>query len=276
MVAFAANSILCRAALKPHDDEQVIDPASYTAIRLAAGALVLLIIQWFRQKPTSKNPWRKKNWVAPLMLVGYAAGFSFAYIGLDTASGTLILFAFVQLTMIGLGIVRKEIPRPVEWVGLVLASLGLVYLVAPHLQTPLLKEAALMAMAGISWGVYSTIGKKSNDPISDTAYNFLMGTPLVLVSVFLFSSQLSLPTEGVVLAALSGGLASGLGYVLWYVVLPSLRSTQAAAIQLSVPIIAAWGGVLFVGDAIHSRILLAGALILIGIALTIRWKRDKT
>ena len=137
MIAFAANSILCRAALKPSDSvDTVIDPASYTVIRIVAGACVLFLIQVWRRKPTFRNPLQNKRWLSPLMLSGYAVGFSFAYIGLDTASGTLILFAFVQLTMIVIGILRKEFPRSLEIAGLILASTGLVYLVFPHLQTP--------------------------------------------------------------------------------------------------------------------------------------------
>lgn len=273
MIAFAANSILCRAALRPLDETaDLIDPASYTAIRIGCGALVLLAIQFVRRRPTWTGWNQPIRWISPLMLVIYATGFSFAYVGLDTASGTLILFAMVQLSMVVIGIMRGESPGGVEVAGLLLASLGLVYLVLPHVQTPLLAESLLMALAGIAWGSYSYLGKSSRDPISNTAFNFTAGLPLVLLftSGMAWWGSWNLTSRGVFLAALSGGVASGLGYVLWYVVLPALRAPQAAAVQLSVPILAALGGVLLVGDPLTSRTIIAGLLILGGIGLTIR------
>lgn len=275
MIAFAANSILCRAALRPDESsELMIDPATYTSIRIVAGALVLWLIQQCRRRrKTAAVPFSLKQLLAPLMLSVYAVGFSFAYIGLDAASGTLILFACVQVTMILIGVMRKEIPKPLEIAGLLVASAGLYYLVAPHIQTPLFKESFLMAVAGIAWGVYSVLGKGSADPIRDTARNFLAGVPVVLLVSCLWMASFHVSTKGILLAALSGGLASGIGYVLWYTVLPKLRSTQAAAVQLSVPILAATGGVLLVGEALPPRTLIAGTAILTGIALTIRWKR---
>ena len=285
MIAFAANSIIGRAALRSQNEVDLIDPASYTAIRIAAGAIVLLLIQWFRFGSNLFGVSNSKNanasgfarfLLSPLMLVIYAAGFSFAYIGLDTASGTLILFAFVQITMLSIGLLAKEIPRPVEIAGLTIASGGLVYLVLPNLQTPLLKESILMAVAGVAWGSYSVLGKKSLDPISSTATNFAIGTLMVFCLPFFFRDQISLSGYGVFLAVMSGGIASGLGYVLWYLVLPLLRSAQAAAVQLSVPIFAALGGVLLVGDELNTRIVVAGALILFGIGLTVKWKKPVT
>ena len=278
MVAFATNAILGRMALKGESDSgQLIDPVSYTSVRILAGALVLLLIQGVR-----RQSWKLFNfsggfshgrWFSPLMLFVYAAGFSLAYVGLDTAAGTLILFAFVQMTLISTGILKGEFPRPLEWTGLVLASCGLVYLVFPSLQTPLLKEALLMALAGIAWGFYSFLGKTSKDSISDTAFNFVAAVPVSLLMSAVFFGQARMAPEGVWLAAASGALASGLGYVLWYTVLPSLRSTEAAAVQLSVPVVAAVGGVLLVGEELSGRTVAAGILILLGIGLTIQWKK---
>ncbi|MEC9092049.1 MAG: DMT family transporter [Planctomycetota bacterium] len=273
MIAFAANAILCRLALRPEESvERAIDPASYTLIRILAGAIVLLFIQRFR-RPVDYQAVSRKQWWSPVMLALYAIAFSFAYIGLDTASGTLILFALVQLTMIFVGMLRGEFPKFIELMGLVMASGGLVYLVTPNLQTPLLKESVLMAVAGIAWGGYSVLGKKSRDPIADTSFNFWASLPLVLVGNLVFYPSFEITPWGAFLAVVSGGLASGLGYVIWYTVLPSLRSTQAAAIQLSVPVLAAVGGFLFVGDQVSLRTLFSGMLILVGIALTIKWKK---
>lgn len=286
MVAFAANSILGRAALKPDlEVSDQTDPATYTALRILSGAVVLAAIQWFRPGSSGSSItsifWPPEDigfarrLAAPFLLIVYAGGFSFAYLGLDAASGTLILFAMVQITMVAVGIIKKEYPNALEIAGLSIASAGLVYLVLPNLQTPLIKESILMAIAGIAWGGYSILGKSSKDPIANTATNFVLATPVALLLPLIAWNQFSISSTGVQLALLSGGLASGLGYVVWYSVLPFLRSAQAAAVQLSVPILAALGGVLLVGDDLKTRTFVAGMFILLGIGLTIKWKKKQ-
>lgn len=277
MVAFATNSVLGRAALKSAEAE-LIDPATYTTVRIVFGALVLALVQYFRRAQSSDRivVSRQVSWLAAAMLTVYAVGFSFAYVRLDAASGTLILFAFVQLTMVGIGVFRGERPSKMELTGLTLASVGLVYLLTPASQgfKPG-QEMGLMAMAGIGWGAYSVLGKGSHDPIADTARNFCYSVPFVaFVSVAALSTAVVTP-KGFWLAAASGGLTSGLGYVLWYAVLPKLRSSQAVAAQLSVPIIAAIGGVIFAADQVSARTIISGLLILGGIALTADWKNRR-
>ncbi len=301
MLAFAGNSILGRSALKPtgmtdhaavpNETETaatdgveaepitaLIDPGTYTLIRIAFGAVVLLLIQAFRKPTIAAVPISRKI-SAAFALTVYAVGFSFAYVGLDAASGTLILFAFVQLTMLSVGMLKGDFPSATEWTGLVVAMFGLVYLVLPKVETPLIREAILMAFAGIAWGFYSVLGKGSTDSITDTSRNFSYSVPLVLLIAFLFhtlfsESGLNCSWQGFGLAAASGAIASGLGYVLWYTVLPFLKSSQAAAVQLSVPIIAAVGGALFSNDPLTQRTILSGAIILSGIALTVKWKKN--
>lgn len=255
-----------------------IDPATYTLIRIAFGAAVLVLIQTFRRPTRAVVPISRKI-SAAFALTVYAVGFSFAYVGLDAASGTLILFAFVQLTMLSVGMLKGDFPSAIEWTGLVVAMSGLVYLVFPKVETPLIREAILMAVAGIAWGFYSVQGKGSTDSIADTARNFSCSVPLVILIAFLFhtlfsQTELHCSWHGFWLAAASGAIASGLGYVLWYTVLPFLKSSQAAAVQLSVPIIAAVGGALFSNDPLTQRTILSGAIILSGIALTVKWKKN--
>jgi drug/metabolite transporter (DMT)-like permease len=279
MVAFATNSVIGRAALKS-DASLLIDPATYTTVRVVFGAFVLALVQWFRRRSgntvaADAKADQRSAWLPALALVLYAVAFSFAYVGLDTASGTLILFAFVQITMFVIAAAKGERPRSIEVVGLLIASAGLVYLLFPDLKdSRLALESGMMMVSGIGWGIYSVLGKGSNDPIGDTARNFARSVPFVVVVSLLAVSQLTLTGKGFWLAAASGGLTSGLGYVLWYIVLPKLRSTQAAVVQLSVPIVAAIGGVLFAGDEITQRAILAGVLILSGIGLTVNWDRE--
>lgn len=273
MIAFAMNSIIGRAALRS-SDEPIIDPATYTLVRIVSGAIVLAFIQFARRRRSeaSSEVQRKAGWLPGCMLSLYAIAFSFAYVGLDAASGTLILFAFVQLTMVGFAAAKGERPKAAELAGLAVASVGLLYLLAPDLQkSSFVGESALMMLAGIGWGSYSVFGKGSGDPIGDTAANFARSIVFVVIASALFWNRFTLESRGFWLAAASGGLTSGLGYVLWYTVLPKLRSTQAAAAQLSVPILAAVGGT-FVGDPLTSRTVVAGLLILGGIAMTVEWK----
>lgn len=282
LIAFAANSVLGRVALKS-SESPLIDPASYSAIRIACGALALTMIQtWRRRKRMDASSAAgtdviskrgRVSLAAPVALFLYAVCFSFAYIQLNAAAGTLILFAGVQFTMLTGAAIRGEKIRSLELLGSLVAFAGLVWLLSPSVsQAELPIEAIMMVVSGIAWGIYSLIGKGSEDPISDTARNFVLATPLAILLCIPFLGGLHGTAFGFVLAATSGAITSGLGYVMWYTVLPRLTSAQAAAVQLSVPIVAGIGGLLFAGDPVTSRTIVAGGVILTGIALTIRWR----
>jgi drug/metabolite transporter (DMT)-like permease len=266
MVAFAANSLLCRLALR----EGGIAALAFTALRLGSGALVLFLIECARRRrwhvPTGGS------WTSAVMLAIYAAGFSLAYLGLTAGTGALILFGCVQVTMIVWGIVRGERPDRWQWVGLALAVIGLVYLVAPGLTAPPAGSALLMALAGVAWGVYSLRGGRG-DPIATTAGNFVRTVPLVVVGGLIASGGV-VSTEGVLLAVVSGAVTSGVGYVLWYGALHDLTATRAAVVQLSVPVIAALGGAVLLAEAVTWRLGLASAITLGGIALVIAQRRS--
>ena len=262
LLAFAGNSVLCRIALR----ETGIDAASFTTIRLASGAVVLwLIVRFFRRSQAGEG-----NWLSALMLFAYAAGFSFAYLSLTTATGALLLFGAVQATMILYGLWRGERFGAWQLVGLALAVGGLVGLLLPGLSAPPLAGAALMLMAGAAWGVYSIRGKGAGDATRVTAGNFLRAVPFAVVLSVLPLAEARLDAAGVAYALASGAITSGLGYAIWYTVLPMLKSTSAATVQLSVPVIAALGGVVFLGEILTVRLLVAGVAILGGIALVIR------
>lgn len=264
MLAFAGNSVLCRIALR----ETGIDAASFTTIRLASGAVVLwLIVRFFRRAQAGGG-----SWLSALMLFAYAAGFSFAYLSLTTATGALLLFGAVQATMILYGLWRGERFGAWQLVGLALAVGGLVGLLLPGLSAPPLAGAALMLMAGAAWGVYSIRGKGAGDATRVTAGNFLRAVPFAIVLSALSLLPLAearLDPAGVAYALASGAITSGLGYAIWYTVLPMLKSTSAATVQLSVPVIAALGGIVFLGEAVTLRFALASIAILGGIALVI-------
>jgi drug/metabolite transporter (DMT)-like permease len=270
MLAFAGNSVLCRMALK----HTTIDAATFTAIRLVSGAVVLwLIVRFARAGRTGAG-----NWWSALALFVYAAGFSLAYVSLSAATGALLLFGSVQATMIGRGIWQGERLARLQWLGLVLALTGLVGLMLPGLAAPPLLGAALMVLAGAAWGVYSLRGKGAGDPTLVTAGNFWRAAVLALVlSVVMQASALlsaSWDAEGLAYAVASGAVTSGLGYALWYSVLPALKATQAATIQLSVPVIAALGGVALLGEVMTEQFVLASVATLGGIALVIWGKRS--
>lgn len=268
MVAFAANSLLCRLALR----DTAIDPASFTTIRLASGVVALwLIVLLVRRERTVRG-----NWPSALALFAYAACFSVAYVSLPAGTGALLLFGAVQATMIGHGLWAGERLGRVQLLGLALALGGLVGLVLPGLSAPPPVGSALMLAAGIAWGVYSLRGKGAADPTGVTAGNFLRGLPLAAALSLALLGRARLDAAGIGYAIASGALTSGLGYAVWYSVLPSLRSTTAATVQLSVPVIAAAGGVLFLGEGLTLRLLLASVAILGGIALVIREKGRRT
>ena len=263
LLCFAANSVLARLALR---DAQ-IDAASFTAIRLAAGAFFLWLLLQRRARPAA--PGRRGRWTAALLLFLYAAPFSFAYLELSTGTGALILFGAVQLTMIGAGIRAGERPHPREWVGLAVALAGLLYLNLPGLSAPSPLGAALMAVAGIAWGFYSLRGRGAVAPLRQTAESFLLATPFGLALAAGASSQAHLSSFGVACAVTSGALASGGGYAAWYTVLPRLSATRAGTIQLAVPALAALAGILLLGERMSFRLLGSAIAILGGVGLAI-------
>lgn len=261
MFAFAGNSLLCRLALK---DTQ-IDPASFTAVRLVSGGLVLALIVALRQPrlPVAGS------WPSALALFTYAAAFSFAYVGLSAATGALLLFGAVQATMIGVGFWRGERFGRWQTAGLAAALAGLVALLLPGLSAPPLDRAAAMIAAGMAWGVYSLRAKGRGDPTAVTAGNFLRASPMALVLCIGMLPWASIDAPGVGYAVASGALASGVGYAVWYTALHGLKATTAATVQLSVPAIATIGGVMLLGEPVTLHLLLASAAVLGGIALVI-------
>ena len=248
-----------------------IDAASFTAIRLVSGAVTLSILIFISKKEVSII--KGGNWRSAFFLFAYAICFSFAYLGLTTATGALILFGCVQMTMIGISISKGERPSRLEWLGLVVALAGLVYLVLPGLTSPPLINAALMAAAGVAWGIYTLRGKGSEDPLADTTGNFVRSVPMIALAALPFISQIHLSNRGIILAVLSGSVASGIGYTVWYAALKYHTSTRAAVLQLAVPVIAATGGILFLAETADLRLVIAAALILGGIGLTIAGRK---
>ncbi len=267
MAAFASNSLLNRLAL----GQEIIDAVSYTTVRLMSGALTLWLITSLQRN--SVEPRVRGNWISAAMLFLYAIAFSLAYLSLSAGTGALILFGSVQVTMILVALRSGERPQPLEWLGILLALGGLVYLVLPGLESPSLLGSTSMMIAGIAWGVYSLRGRGSGSPLADTAGNFLRAVPLILAIRLVLLNGVHLSASGVVLAVLSGAVASGVGYVIWYAALAGLTATRAAIVQLSVPVLAAWGGVAFLAEEVSWRLILAGALILGGIALAIARRR---
>lgn len=268
MVAFAGNSLLCRLALK----QTAIDAASFTSIRMVAATLVLWLIVLSR----NRNVAPEDNWFSAWALFAYAALFSFAYIDLPAAAGALILFGSVQTTMIGYGFLSGERLRGKQVVGLMMALGGLGGLMLPGLSAPPLFSSVLMLGAGVAWGIYSLRGRGAGDPTEVTARNFLRTVPMTAALSLVMSRGTMLDSPGVVYAILSGGFTSGIGYAIWYAALPNLRASQAATVQLSVPVIAALGGVLLIGELLTLRLVLASATILFGIALVVLEKAKRS
>src|SRR3569833_152862 len=261
LIAFAGNSLLCRAALA----HTRIDAASFTTVRLLSGALVLWCLVWLSKGARTGSG----NWLSALALFAYAAGFSFSYVHLTAAAGALLLFGAVQTTMIGYGQWSGERLRALQIGGLVLACGGLIGLLLPGLTAPPLAGALLMLGAGSAWGIYSLRGKGGGDPLKVSAGNFVRAAPMAVVMSVLLLDRASLEPAGIGYALLSGALASGVGYAIWYTALPFLKSTTAATVQLSVPIIAASGGVFFLGEPFTLRLLAASVAIIGGIALVV-------
>ncbi|MGQ7959088.1 EamA family transporter [Pseudomonas sp. SP16.1] len=261
MLAFAGNSLLCRLALR----ETAIDAAGFTAIRLASGALTLWLLLRLR---ATRQP-VAGSWPGALALFVYAAAFSFAYLQLDTGIGALLLFGAVQLSMLIWGLWRGERPGLAASLGTALAAGGLLALLLPGASAPPLAAALLMLLAGVAWGAYSLLGRSQGDPLAMTAGNFLRAAPLGLLLALALLPQLHWDGAGLFYALLSGALTSGVGYAIWYSALPGLRASQAATVQLSVPILAALGGSLLLNESLTLRLLLSAAAVLGGIALVL-------
>jgi drug/metabolite transporter (DMT)-like permease len=262
MVAFAANSLLCRLALGASE----IDAASFTTIRVLAGVVTLVLISYAQHRPPSRS---NANWRSALALFAYMIFFSFAYISLGAANGALILFGAVQLTMFAVALSSGERFFVLAWLGLAVAAAGLVYLVSPGLTAPDPLGALLMAVAGIAWGVYSLLGRGASDPLAATTMNFIYCSPLVVIVSLLSLPQFHLSSAGVAYAIASGAIASGCGYVIWYAALRGLTAGRAATVQLSVPVIAAIGAVILLSEPITLRLVLASAATLGGVALVL-------
>jgi drug/metabolite transporter (DMT)-like permease len=267
LLCFAGNSILCRRGL----GAQLIDAASYTTTRLVSGALVLAILVAARGHKSEVR--RPGGWAGAASLFAYAALFSYAYLRIPAGTGALILFGMVQITMLSWSIYSGSRPSPFEWTGLVTAGAGLVALTFPGLRAPDAVGAASMGAAGIAWGVYSLLGRGATDPLATTAKNFLRALPLTLVLSVATSSWAHVSGLGLVLAAASGGIASGIGYSLWYAALAGLTATRAAIVQLAVPALTAAAGALLLGEALELRTTLAGVVILAGIGVSMMGRK---
>jgi len=263
LLAFAGNSILCRLALGQH----AVDAGSFTSIRLLTGAIVLWIL--LRTTKKSETESKRKGWAAPVALFLYAIGFSYAYVTLETGTGALILFTAVQITLIAGAIISGKTLLAVEWLGILLAFGGFIYLILPGVHAPPLLGFGLMSVAGVAWGCYTLLGKGSRNPLNDTAMNFARTLPLAGILTLITMCHSHITLEGAILAMLSGGLASGVGYTIWYMALEGITTTQAAVFQLLVPVIAALSGVAFAGEILTKRLVLSSLMILTGILIVI-------
>lgn len=267
LIAFAANSILCRLALGGGS----IDAASFTSIRIISGALVLFLVSRLTE---TRSPTSAGNWKSALALTLYAVPFSFAYLELPSGTGALILFGSVQMTMLCASFLTGERLRGWQWLGLLSALLGLSYLVSPGLEAPSLSGSILMTLSGIAWGSYSLWGKERSSALLTTTGNFLRAVPVViLINLFTLSST-HLESAGVILAIIAGAITSGLGYAIWYAALKGLSKTQASVLQLAVPVIATIGGFIFLSEELNGRILISSAAILGGIGLILRNRKS--
>lgn len=268
LMAFAANSVLCRTALA----EETIDAAGFSALRLLSGALALSLLVMLRSERTTLSG----NWPSATCLFLYAVPFSFAYESLTTGTGALILVGAVQATMLLAAVLSGERPGWLQWLGLLTALGGLVYLVLPGVSAPDPVGSGLMTVAGIGWGVYSLRGRAGTDPLGETAGNFARSLPMVAMVALVSAANLGvlrIDTTGAVLAVTSGALASGVGYAIWYAALPSLTATVAATVQLTVPLLAAVGGVIFMAEAVTPRLMISSLFILGGAALALLKRR---
>lgn len=266
MLAFAGNSLLCRLALR----DTAIDPASFTALRLASGAVILLLLL----RLGSSRLALQGSWSGAAALFVYAGAFSLAYLHLDAGVGALILFGSVQLGMSGWGLLKGERLTRLQAAGLTLAALGLGLWLLPGSSAPALSGTLLMVLAGLAWACYSLIGRGAGDPLASTAGNFLRATPLGVLMLLAFAGSWQVDGLGLLYALLSGALTSGLGYALWYAALKGLSAIQGASVQLSVPVIAALLGSLLLAESLSLRLLLVSAMTLGGIGLVL-WGKSR-
>lgn len=263
LTAFAANSVFCRLALT----QPLIDPASYTAVRLITAVVALGIITTIRRHGSLAKS--GGSWISAAMLFVYAASFSFAYTTLSAGTGALILFAAVQITMIAAGIYAGERPEMSDWLGLFIATGGLIYLVSPGITAPSTVGSILMTVAGIAWGVYSLRGRGSSDPVGVTTDNFVRTLPFAIGIALVWIKTLTITPTGLLWATLSGSITSAGGYVFWYGALRGLTATRAAIVQLAVPVLAALAGVFVLTESISVRLVLSAVAILSGVALAV-------
>jgi drug/metabolite transporter (DMT)-like permease len=263
MMAFAGNSLLCRLALK----ETGIDPTLFFATRLVSGALML----WLMMRLRAESSALEGSWRAALALFVYASGFAYAYVQIPAGTGALLLFASIQITMILYGLIKGDRLSQIQWLGVILALGGLIALMLPRVESPPLSSALLMIGAGVAWGAYSLLGRGARNPSAATAGNFIRSVPLALVALLAAFALGSIRVDGLGLlyALASGAITSGLGYVLWYAVLKHLNVTQAATVQLSVPVITAFAGALLLAEAITSLLVFSTMAILLGVSLVI-------
>jgi drug/metabolite transporter (DMT)-like permease len=268
LIAFAANSVLCRLAL----GNNVIDASSFTIIRLLAGAIVLFCIVLFSKGKTSTTS--KGNLLSSFMLFLYAITFSFAYLSLDTGTGALILFGAVQITIIIHTLLSGNKLRPLEWLGVIISFLGFIYLISPGVSSPSIIGFVLMTIAGISWGIYTIKGQTSKNPLRDTTYNFIKTLPFITILYIATMTQSNYSTEGILLAIIAGGVTSGIGYTIWYMAIRGLSSIQSAVLQLLVPVIAAFSGVIFISEIITVRLTVSSILILGGVLIVTLYKHS--
>lgn len=269
VLAFAANSLLCRLAL----GQKLIDPASFAAVRMVTGAMTLALVALPRWRGVGRGT---GDWRSAAVLFVYMAFFSFAYLSLSAGTGALILFGAVQLTMFAAGLRHGEQFPLLSWIGFTLAVVGLVLLVLPGISAPDPMGAVLMAVAGVAWGYYSLIGRRVTDPLEATASNFIYSVPLVIALSVVFLGQFKADGRGLAFAAASGVVASGLGYVAWYGALKGLSAIRAATVQLSVPFLAACGGALLLSEPITLRLVLASCMTLGGIAIVVTQRAART
>jgi drug/metabolite transporter (DMT)-like permease len=269
LTAFAFNSILTRLAL----GRGLIDPAGFAAVRLATGAAMLVLLAVLSAR--SWRPLRGRAAAGALALFAYAAPFSFAYMRMGAATGALVLFGTVQLSMIGWGVAHGERPGGRTWLGLALAAAGLAALTLPAASRPDPPGTVLMVTAGVAWASYSLQGKRAGEPLAANARSFLWSVPLALVLAAATARPATLQGRGLLLAALSGAVTSGLGYAIWYRALRGLTATQAAVLQLSVPVIAAAAAVALLGEPVRSRLVVCGAVVLAGVALAVTGRAER-
>jgi len=262
LLAFAANSILCRMALRV----ATIDPLTFTSIRIVSGATTLALVLLFRSRRVRMGG----SWISALELIGYAAAFSVAYTALTAGTGALLLFGAVQVVMIAAGYRAGERINRAVATGWLAAVGGIIALTLPSVSSPPLSASFLMLLAGIAWGLYSLRGRRSSEPIAETAGNFVRAVPIALILNALMFTKAFCTSRGVLLAALSGGLASGLGYAAWYTALPRMRSMTAANLQLCVPVIAALFGAFMFKEAITTRLIVTSIFVLGGVFVATR------